>query len=164
MASALVPLANITLSGSQSSVSFTSISGSYRDLMLVITATTGAATGTYVRLNNDSTAANYYMINASGDGTSPYSYTSTSWAGLGLVYAAGPTTSAGYHAMLHILDYAQTDKYKSAVSRSGYASQGVGLGAHRWLSTSAVTSLVVVTGDAQTFSAGTTMALYGVSA
>jgi len=51
--SAYVPLANLTLGSSAASVTFSSISQAYKDLVLVIEATTSALDVAIIRFNSD---------------------------------------------------------------------------------------------------------------
>ncbi len=64
------------LSSSASSVTFSSISQDYRDLILVATGTTSTATYRAVQLNGD-TGSNYSYVNAAGDGSATNSYAGT---------------------------------------------------------------------------------------
>jgi hypothetical protein len=59
--SAYTALANVTLGSSAASVTFSSISQSYRDLVLVITATTSAVDNAFIRFNSDS-GSNYNIV------------------------------------------------------------------------------------------------------
>jgi len=64
-----------------------------------------------------------------------------------------------------ILDYSATDKHKSGLWRVDAPSQDGTLAmASRYASTSAITSMKVFGSASKTFPAGSTFALYGVSA
>jgi hypothetical protein len=146
-------LATTTLGSTASSVTFSSISGSYRDLVLVIN---GGVTGNadfFVRLNSDTgNASGVYMY---GNGSSAASFTEatpvwTMW-----------TSGRIYNAIFQVMDYPATDKHKTILGRVNAAEGITVAGAVRWASTSAVTSLQVATG-ANAMTSGTTLSLYGV--
>lgn len=164
MISAWTPLANITLASGQSTITFTSISGSYRDLVLVMNGTLTSADGISFRFNGDS-GANYYEVSAymRAQGT----YTSGNGNGTG-IFGDYYTNGYRFNKHLHILDYSQTSKQKSmlyresAPSTTGTDTTPVGMLAGRWANTAAITSITCITGS--TMVAGTTATLYGISA
>lgn len=159
MATALVPLANKTLTTASSTVSFTSISGSYRDLYLVITPLApSTAGGVTLRFNNDS-GYNYNAFAIYGTGSS---------AGLGQVNGNalgyfGADSSGQAVIIAHIMDYSTTDRHKVWHSRANQPDGQVRGWTGRWANNAAVTSLTIIN-DWQNFSIGATFALYGVSA
>lgn len=162
MPSALVPLANITLGSATASVTFSSIVGTYRDLMLVAQVGHTVASSLRLRANSDS-GANYSYVSMIGTGTS-----TASGGGGGITYY--PLTEYGIQAttpivtsITHLMDYSATDKHKSLITRHSESGYQVSALACRWASTSAITSLVIFPGSS-TFVAGSTFALYGVSA
>jgi hypothetical protein len=67
------PLANITLGSSANTVTFSSISGSFRDVKLVVTGNSSVAAGISWVFNSDSTTTNYYNVYIYGDGGSAVS-------------------------------------------------------------------------------------------
>lgn len=161
MPSALVPLANITLGSSASSVTFSSISASYRDLMLVAKWTTVTGSGNMQVYFNGS-ASNFSNISMAGNGSG----TSTTNYGANAFPAAyAPLEYSANNALvtMHIMDYTATDKQKTTLARSNDAGLGVELIAGRWASTAAITSLTV-NGGGITFAANSSFALYGISA
>lgn len=160
--SAWTPLANLTLSSAQSSVTFSSISGAYRDLVLVLTAqcNTNSQELTYLRFNGD-TGNNYPSVYLYGTGSSAASSSST----ISVVNINNTYFDQGNRGQMtyQILDYAQTDKHKSVLGRADGSAYSTNLGAARWANTSAITTILVMSGFSG-FAAGSTFALYGVSA
>jgi hypothetical protein len=161
--SAITPLANITLSSTASTVTFSSISGAYRDLYLVVVAKTNqAGWQTRMRLNGD-TGSNYntiYLTNSSNTAFSQSSFGTTQmeFGPLGIA-----STTVDMIWKTNILDYSATDKHKNVQSIIGNIDSSMIDGSsHRYLSTSAITSLVVYPGSG-TWSVGSNFALYGVS-
>jgi hypothetical protein len=62
---------------------------------------------------------------------------------------------------MQIMGYSSTSKYKAALER-GSNSQVVFMGAHRWASNAAITSLSFTTGG--TFASGSNFSVYGILA
>lgn len=170
MATALTPLANITLGAAAASVTFSSISGAYRDLMIVMVANavTYTSVGTQMTMNGSPAASGVY---ASGNGSTAVSGTNS---GDSNVYFVPTMTMANgttepFNVTIHLFDYSATDKHKSGLLRANRAantiggSAGSGMQAFRYATTTAVTSLVI-SSPGDTFAVGSSFALYGVSA
>jgi len=154
------PLANITLGSSANPVTFSSISQSYKDLVLVITGNIDASGATMVRFNLDS-GSNYSYVLMQGNGSTTFS-TSVS---TNLIYTGvmpNSTTNVSTYTV-QIMDYSATDKHKTALVRSSDSANLVHAIAGRWANTSAITTIEVY-GSGASFRAGTTMALYGIAA
>lgn len=151
------PLANITLGSSAANVTFSSISGSYRDLILVGQGLSSTASGINIRFNSD-TGSNYNQIVMYGDGSSVASSSSSSQTSF-QVGRFDNSTLANFTA--NFMDYSATDKHKTSLHR--YNSSGVLTAARtsRWAATSAITSFVLYL-DSGTFNSGCTFALYGI--
>lgn len=148
-------IGRITLTTTQTSISFTNIPATYRDLRLVV-----AAGG----LNDD------LLIQFNGDGGSNYSRVYMFAQSSGAVSGTGGTTfiSAGYIGStmtpftLDVLDYSATDKHKPTLSRSSDTAV-VGGVAGRWASTSIVTSITAYRAGSNSFAVGNTFSLYGIA-
>jgi hypothetical protein len=155
-------LATVTLGASASSVTFSSIPATYRDLILVHNGTSSNASVNTVlaRLNAD-TGSNFFQVAMNGDGSSTSSFTFT-----GTGVSAGFTRSTELSVNItQIMDYSATDKHKTALSRHNNSAVGaVRAAATRWANTAAVSSIVLVIDTGATFSSGTTFSLYGVIA
>lgn len=149
-------LDSVTLSSSSSSVTFSSIDQSYRDLVLVGEHLgSGGIASFYVTLNGD-TGSNYSMVWMSGTGsTSSGSTTTTQFSGL------SATTTVATLNIFNIMDYSATDKHKSVLTRSNTPTF-VQARAQRWANTSAVTSMTI-DGQNNPFASGSTFYLYGVA-
>jgi hypothetical protein len=163
MASALTPIAWQSLGSATSSVTFSSIAGTYRDLILVtVTSRDTVQDGNQqVRFNSD-TGSNYPRVEMGGNGSSASSRVLTT-SGITDTSISNTVYSSPSSVIWNILDYAATDKHKSALVRAN-SNNGVVASAGRWASTSAVTSLTVVAMNGSVYAAGSTFALYGVSA
>jgi hypothetical protein len=158
------PLATVTLSSSASSVTFSSIPATYRDLILVVNSQQDATTGAGIRFNADS-GSNYSHVVMRNSGGSPVSGTFTgtnflsSWS--------SRLSGSRYMLVFQAMDYSATDKHKTVIYRNGYTDndsvQSVEAFAARWANTGAVTSLAITTGSGN-FSSGSTFNLFGVIA
>jgi hypothetical protein len=156
--SAYTPLANITLSTTASSVTFSSISGAYRDLVLIASPVdySGFATAN-LRINGD-TGTNYPWVRMQGDGSS-----ATSSSGTASSIASGAYVVSSTERMVarfEFLDYSATDKHKAVLTRGDNGSYLTVAYAQRWANTAAITSIELFS----SFGIGSTFALYGVSA
>ena len=160
MATALVALATTTLASSSATVTFSSISQSYRDLRLVITGSATANSDIQMRFNSD-TGANYSFVYMGGNGSTAISGSNTGQTGVVLDAYFWRTTDLS-NLEVDIMDYTATDKHKTVLSRNNVTSAGTDAFANRWASTAAITSVqLVITNQ---FTAGSTFSLYGVSA
>jgi len=162
MANAMVALANTTLAVAAASITFGSIPATYRDLRLVVTATNGLTTNGFRLTLNSDTGANYSQVVMYGNGSSATSATD----GPNYIYlndfVAASTTEVTL-STVDIMDYSATDKHKTVLERGNRAGASVAASASRWASTAAVTTVQINTGGG-TIAAGSTFALYGVSA
>jgi hypothetical protein len=158
--SAYVPLANLTISATATTVTFSSISQIYRDLVLVISASSIGST-LALQFNGDS-GANYSYMTGGGNGSTVS----------GLQVSGGNYATLNRQAIMdsgfaifniNLMDYSATDKHKTVLSRADKAASGTDMTVNRWASTSAITS-IVVSAPSWTILAGSTLALYGVSA
>jgi hypothetical protein len=163
-------LNSVTLSSSASSVTFTGIPQNYTHLQircLIRSATAATTDSTKFNFNGD-TGSNYMRHALYGDGASAgaaASATSTTFASLGDSTAASATASVFGTYVLDILDYANTNKYKTTRAVAGYDLNGSGnidLRSNLWMSTSAITSITFVTTSSSNFAQYSSFALYGV--
>jgi hypothetical protein len=155
--SAYTALANLTVSVAATSCTFASISGSYRDLVLV-------ANGAFTLSNhlvkiqvNADTGANYSTVYANSTPESQSSSGDTDWT-------TGRWDNTSGMMIANIMDYSAVDKQKNCLSRRDSASfSSTQMNLHRWANTAAITSVKVLT-TTGLFAVGTTFTLFGVSA
>jgi len=163
MPNAMTALATLTLGSAQATVTFSSISGAYRDLRLVITGGITFGSNTSMRVNGD-TGSNYSWVTLEGSGSAASSGTSSgtqmAFRQVNIINSNGtPVTQYS----IDILDYSATDKHKSMLFRTDNSAKATIASAGRWASTSAITSIsLFASGD--TWTAGSTFTLFGVSA
>jgi hypothetical protein len=171
-------IATTTLGSAQSTVTFSSIPGTYTHLQLRASLQTSRVTypldKIFIRFNSD-TASNYSTHSVQSDGGSVTSdvenqsyltnrdTASTTAATDGLVFGT---------LIMDILDYANTNKYKTTRALSGFDTNGTvagyggrfGLVSGNWRSTSAITSITFTVDNAANYSANSKFSLYGVKA
>ena len=166
MATSTTLIQSISLTGSQASIDFTSIPGSYTDLLIKLSArdatyASALATG-YMTFNSSSTGySGKYVLNNSGT-------TGSANGGTGNIYIANiPATTATAstfgNAEIYIPNYASAN-YKSAsvdcVPENSAATTYMTLFAGLWSNTAAITR-VTFTCDG-TFAQYSIGSLYGI--
>jgi hypothetical protein len=157
-------IASSTLSGGETSVTFSSIPSTYKHLQIRWNALNSSANADIAfRLNSD-TGNNYTFHGVEANGTTisgSNKGTSLSEAYVGIGSGVSSVPGVG---VLDLLDYTSTNKYKTIKSFFGYDSNGSGYTIFRsslWLDTSAVNTISVRVTPG-TFSQYTSFALYGV--
>jgi hypothetical protein len=157
------PLANITLGSDVAGITFSAFSTSlYRDLIIVGNVKGSTTMNMNIRFNSDS-GGNYNRVRMQGSGSSSTSDSQSNGTSMSVSNNAQITTSNGYIFQFHALDYGTTDKHKSCLVRADNAATGTEAIAHRWASTSAVTSIYIF-GNGGNLATGSTFALYGIAA
>lgn len=152
-------IATTTLSTNQSSVTFSSISGSYTDLVYVIYNKSGG-TNSSIRFNGDG-GSNYSLTQIYTDGSTAASLKSTN-----ATYAIGGVLGIDSTLVGNIMNYSNTTTNKNIIARGGTGSGTyLDLCVSLWRSTSAITSVTFYqdSGGA-TWASGSTFALYGIKA
>jgi hypothetical protein len=163
-------LATVTVpSGGLTSVTFAGIPAGYKHLQLRWTgrSSRSANSDTLTIIFNGDSAANYSYHDLFGDGSTTGAQgaanTSTMYSGWVAGASAGANTQGV--GVLDVLDYANTSKFKTVKSLTGYDNNGSGLislESNSWRSTTAVTSLTITTQFSGTFQQYSQFALYGV--
>ena len=159
------PIATTTLGSSTASVTFSSISGSFTDLVLVFNG--GITTADYairIRFNGDS-GSNYSRTAVAGVSNQALSDRASNNTGLNVFagYAGIPANTLETVGIAHIQNYSNSTTYKTVLSRTSNASRSTEAQVGLWRSTSAITSIVIDTGSGNLY-AGSTFTLYGILA
>jgi hypothetical protein len=145
-----------------STVTFSSISSGYTDLVLITATASDLASGSDAincRFNSDS-------------GTN---YSITQMYGTGSVAASGRVTNATAASIArheqsefcvgitHIMNYSNTTTYKTVLSRGSSANNIAIAYVDLWRNTAAITSITLTPSSATNFDAGSTFSLYGIA-
>jgi len=168
--STYTPIATSTLGSAQATVTFTSISQSYTDLVLMCAGQNATGDGQQGNLTfNGDTGTNYSLTQVSGSPPYTYSARTTNGNALYLGYNQAWSTVANSPGIyyVNIMNYSNTTTYKTVLERAGYAS-GTYAGTEAivglWRNTNAITSISIVVNASGTFAAGSTFTLYGIAA
>lgn len=167
-------IATVTLS-STTTITFSSIPASYTHLQIRIMAKTDRPTYNNdllsLRFNGD-TGSNYAYHQVQGNGSSAVAAQQSSITKIYGVGNIGDTVNAAQNygvAIIDILDYANTSKYKTIKSLSGYDANGAGsdpgivaFSSGLWMSTSAINSVTLLAAEGTGLTSGSTAALYGI--
>ena len=158
------PIATQTLGSSASTVTFSSISGSYTDLVLIVNSTRSNVTNNYVRVGNGSidTGSNYSQTFLYGTGSSSGSGRQTNATGL-YYNLVGDTPGTRDVTIFNFQNYSNATTYKTYLCRENNASDETATSVGLWRSTSAINTIQLYPG-AGTFSTGSTFTLYGIKA
>ena len=163
-------IATVTLSTTTATVTFSSIPSTYSHLQIrgIARDNDANALGSNnitLQFNSD-TGNNYAFHYLYGDGSSAQAGNGTSQPIMlaGKLTNTNAITSNFSTTVIDILDYGNTNKYKTIRVLSGFDNNGSGLMFYEsglWQSTSAVTSLDIKCGGAS-FVANSHFALYGI--
>jgi hypothetical protein len=161
-------IATTILSTSTTTITFSSISGTYKHLQiraLSRKSSAGGGDGIFIRFNSDS-GSNYAIHQLDGDGSSASAYGAASQTQINSTTTATSSHSANVFGaqIWDILDYANTNKYKTMRLMNGFDNNGSGkvrYGSGLWMNTNAITQ-IDLTGNGDNFAQYSSFALYGV--
>jgi hypothetical protein len=166
-------IATNTLGSATATVTFSSISGTYTDLVLIISGQVSLPSSFNMRVNSDS-GSNYSNTLIYTDGT----------VTLGSVRGANQTqidysttngistSSSGYYTpvIVNIMNYSNTNTYKTFIGTNRTAIGGY-LGnadltevVSLWRNTNAITSITIFASNSANWTTGSTFTLYGIKA
>jgi hypothetical protein len=159
--STYTPIATTTVGTATASVTLSSISSTYTDLILVINGTTTSGADAYLRVNGDS-GNNYSQTILVGQGTSAGSTRYSSNDRVYIDYNGLTAATFNMNAIFHFMNYSNTSVYKTFLVRENNAAVSTESHADLWRSTSAINSITAFTGS--TWVSGTTFNLFGIKA
>lgn len=155
-------IATQTLSSAASTVTFSSIASTYKDLILISNITTATSAYSRIRVGNGSvdTNSNYSWTYLFGSGSGSASGRSANETFLQFIYTN--STAPAAH-ITQFMNYSNTSTQKIILSRTANTINGVEADVGLWRSTSAINtiSLIQSSGD---FAIGSTFTLYGIKA
>jgi hypothetical protein len=160
-------LATVTLGTTTSSVTFSSIPATYRDLILIASckhATTGGSGSVLGRFNGDTGSYPFVYMATKANNTIESGAVDVNALVLGRFSNVDFTVNTA-----QMLDVSATDKHKTVLSNGALGLDGSAafsqlISANRWPNTAAVTSLNLFPETAGGFASGSTFNLYGVIA
>jgi hypothetical protein len=163
-------LAIVTLSSATSPITFAGIPSGYKHLQIRysghLVGTANDYASLWMQFNSD-TGSNYSYHRIFGTGSAVTSDAATSQTrALTTWLPDNLTQSLSYGAsVIDILDYSNTNKYKTIKDLGGFDLNGSGIVAlfsGLWMSTSAISSISLVSSQGQNFAQYSSFALYGV--
>lgn len=158
-------IATVTVgSGGAANVEFTSIPGTYTHLQVrAIGRTTSTNNNILLTLNSDSTDGNYYHHHLYGNGSAAAA--TASQVRRIMYWPISSDTASSFGAgVIDILDYANTNKYKTSRALQGFDTNGGGLmflTSNLWMNTNAVTTVKIEPAGGN-FAQYSHFALYGI--
>jgi hypothetical protein len=164
-------IATVTVgAGGSSSITFSSIPNTYTHLQVRgIARSTRSATSDYIALQlNSDTGSNYAYHGLEGDGStaSAFGLATQTFMDVERASAASATASVFGASVFDILDYANTNKYKTMRNLGGIDNNGSGsvfLTSGLWQNTNAVTTITLkAQGGTSNFAQYSSFALYGI--
>jgi len=154
------PIATTTLGSATNTVTFSSIPGTYTDLLLSYGVKSNSATDVLCRFNSD-TGSNYSQTVLQGNGTTAASGRSSNQTRILLDSCGYPNNPSPNVCNVSFMNYSNTTTFKTAISRNAGSSTVTGeVGLYR--STSAISSITLTGGV--NFATGSTFSLYGIKA
>jgi hypothetical protein len=152
--------------GASGVITFSSIPSIYQHLQIRwIDKSSGSGSYNFLNFNSDtgSNYANHYLY---GDGADDLAGADTTQTKINLYGSLVTSSAANVYAahVVDILDYANTNKYKTVRALGGQDSNGSGvifLSSGLWQSTAAINSLTI-TANTDNFTTASQFALYGL--
>lgn len=154
-------------SGGAASISFSSIPSTYKQLQVRgIGRTTSSSNPIFIQLNSDTTTSNYYSHALYGNGSAAYAQAEGSTYSQYVNYfpISTDTASAFGAVVIDVLDYQNTNKYKTVRALGGFDKNGGGFAwfnSTLWKNTNAITNITIqpYSGNLAEYSS---FALYGI--
>jgi len=168
MASTYEKIATTTLGSATATITFSSISGSYTDLVLITNhgvSSGGSGDTISLRFNSD-TGSNYSGTTIYGTGSSSASQRFSNQTVINIARSVGPTASSiESNAVINIQNYSNTTTYKTVISRANVPTgsyPGLEATVNIWRNTAAINSIDILYLSGGTFVSGSTFTLYGI--
>lgn len=155
-------IATQTLGSAAASVTFSSIPGTYTDLILVAAPLSSAAEELVMQFNGD-TSAVYSATILWGSGSSAGSIRSTNQNSAVLNYYASVAGTQNTQ-IFNVMNYSNATTFKTIIGRAGRADSGVDATVALYRNTAIVNSIALKLKNSNNFIAGSTFSLYGIKA
>jgi hypothetical protein len=164
--STYTPLAIANGTGSSATVTFTSISGSYTDLIIIGSIRSTSSTS-IMRYQYNSATTNYSATTLYGTGSAAASFRTTGESGIYGIGGSGTYVASASNTFtsftLNVFNYANSTTYKTSLLRTGgsaNAEGNVGL----WRATATPITSISLVLDTGNFTSDTNFTLYGIVA
>jgi hypothetical protein len=162
------PIARQVLASAAATVTFSSISSAYTDLVVVFNGGTTSSGPTMRMTVNGDSGANYSDTALDGDGSSAISTRHSSANFMAITNNIGIAGTLGAQTtIMQLQNYSNATTYKTVLFRTNNATStgypGVTAAVGLWRNTAAITSISLTTAST-TFLSGSTFTLYGIKA
>lgn len=166
MASTYTPIATNTLSSATTTVTFSSIAGTYTDIVIVANLKMGASTYQPILRFNSDTGSNYSSTTIWGDGSSSGSSRHTNQNGIYANPGAGVGTAGQFEPwIINVQNYSNTTTYKTTIARFNNAQSVSNAGVGLWRNTAAITTIsLTAESGSNDFQTGSVFTIYGIKA
>jgi hypothetical protein len=166
MAITYEPIATTTLGSATSTISFTDISGSYTDIVLIFGYKSNTTNQPTLKLTFNGSTTGYSGTQLTGNGSAAASYRNTSAAFISIARVVGTPTTVGGMAtiIMNFQNYSNTTTYKTVLARPSAAESGVESDVGLWQNTAAITQIDITTATSNDFATGSVVTLYGIKA
>lgn len=158
-------IASTTINTAVSSFTFSNISQTYTDLVLVVNAAGSIGVDPIIRVNSDS-GSNYSVTHLTTNGGAVSGQRFGSQTSFSPNYFGSDTTVLGTNARsIYIFDYSSTSKYKGLTATGGQNqyTDGETISCGQWRSNTAITS-ITYSDQSYNIVAGSQFSLYGIKA
>jgi hypothetical protein len=157
------PIATTTLGTAAANITFSSISASYTDLILVIGSLTTSTANQRIRLElNSDTGTNYSNTDLYGTGSAVASTRNTGNPYINITMATTSTTVPST-VLSSLQNYSNATTFKTVLSRYSDSTSQLSATVGLWRSTSAINAIKLFVGTGN-INAGTVATLYGIKA
>jgi hypothetical protein len=157
------PIATNTLGSAATFLTFSSIAGTYTDLVVVFNGSLSSGSTDYFCLQfNGDTGSNYSYTGLYGTGSAAGSLrgTSTAYNYTGLYFESGSFQNV--NQIVNIQNYSNSTTHKTTLARGNNAGLQLGAYVGLWRNTAAITSVKCFTLSGANFATGSTFTLYGI--
>ena len=163
MPSTYEKIATTTLGSAAATITFSSISAAYTDLVIIAQMKNSGAGGDLLAYFNSDTGTNYSRIILGGNGSTAYSARSSSASNARFNYSEPINSDGNTIFRINVMNYSNTTTYKTAISRGDRGATSTVAIVNLWRSTIAINNIQFFT-DATNFAAGSIITLYGIKA
>lgn len=151
-------IATTTLGSDAASITFSNISGSYTDLVVVMNGRNASQNDNWRFTLNDDNGSTYSYTSLVGNGSTASSSRSPN---ANPMYIGGISTGNIGTNIAHINNYSNTTTFKTVISRSGAADNNASAWVNMWRSTNAITKIKIDCGTGN-LASGTSATIYGI--
>jgi len=159
MAITYEPIATTTLGSDSASTTFSTIAGTYTDLVLIASMKGSLNDQSALLRFNTDTGSNYSQTTLIGTGSSAVSQRQSNQTSLRIGNGNSNTNYDTY--VVAINNYSNATTYKTVLSRESVSNVLVSANVGLWRSTSAITSITILLGGGD-LKSGSTFTLYGI--